>query len=139
MIRSASKAGKILFIWNRAFASQYCLCHVFLLKCLAERQIVIASCFWLLFLFLQQTSEFNVLLPFCGKICLFPSKGKWARVEVRSIQNAATVCPHRNVSSFCSTQSECLSSMKYFMCVTIGFLTSKLCSCFLLSDKNYSH
>ncbi|KFP53874.1 Tudor domain-containing protein 7, partial [Cathartes aura] len=33
----------------------------------------------------KQTSEFNVLLPFCGKICLFPSKGKWARVEIRII------------------------------------------------------
>ncbi|KAF1474229.1 Tudor domain-containing protein 7, partial [Pygoscelis antarcticus] len=32
-----------------------------------------------------QTSEFNVSLPFCGKICLFPSKGKWARVEIRII------------------------------------------------------
>ncbi|XP_010185387.1 PREDICTED: tudor domain-containing protein 7, partial [Mesitornis unicolor] len=31
------------------------------------------------------TSEFNVSLPFCGKICLFPSKGKWARVEIRII------------------------------------------------------
>ncbi|NWW18837.1 TDRD7 protein, partial [Falcunculus frontatus] len=33
----------------------------------------------------KQTSEFNVLLPFCGKICLFPSKGKWARVEIKII------------------------------------------------------
>ncbi|NWU93511.1 TDRD7 protein, partial [Upupa epops] len=33
----------------------------------------------------KQTSEFNILLPFCGKICLFPSKGKWARVEIRII------------------------------------------------------
>uniref|UniRef100_A0A8B9GE51 Tudor domain containing 7 n=1 Tax=Amazona collaria TaxID=241587 RepID=A0A8B9GE51_9PSIT len=33
----------------------------------------------------KQTSEFNVSLPFCGKICLFPSKGKWARVEIRII------------------------------------------------------
>ncbi|XP_061874708.1 tudor domain-containing protein 7 isoform X1 [Colius striatus] len=33
----------------------------------------------------KQTSEFNVLLPFCGKICLFPSKGKWARVEIRIV------------------------------------------------------
>ncbi|NXO03139.1 TDRD7 protein, partial [Rhinopomastus cyanomelas] len=30
-------------------------------------------------------TEFNVLVPFCGKICLFPSKGKWARVEIRII------------------------------------------------------
>ncbi|NXA11247.1 TDRD7 protein, partial [Sapayoa aenigma] len=33
----------------------------------------------------KQTSEFNVVLPFCGKICLFPSKGKWARVEIKII------------------------------------------------------
>ncbi|NXU14361.1 TDRD7 protein, partial [Pardalotus punctatus] len=33
----------------------------------------------------KQTSEFNVSLPFCGKICLFPSKGKWARVEIKII------------------------------------------------------
>ncbi|NWV43551.1 TDRD7 protein, partial [Grantiella picta] len=33
----------------------------------------------------KQTSEFNVSLPFCGKICLFPSKGKLARVEVKII------------------------------------------------------
>ncbi|XP_010137540.1 PREDICTED: tudor domain-containing protein 7, partial [Buceros rhinoceros silvestris] len=32
-----------------------------------------------------RASEFNVSLPFCGKICLFPSKGKWARVEIRII------------------------------------------------------
>nr|XP_030113566.3 tudor domain-containing protein 7 isoform X3 [Taeniopygia guttata] len=36
-------------------------------------------------LHLQQTSEFNVLIPFCGKICLFPSKGKLARVEIKII------------------------------------------------------
>ncbi|KAM3654999.1 tudor domain-containing protein 7 isoform 2-T3 [Ammospiza maritima maritima] len=35
--------------------------------------------------FIYKTSEFNVLLPFCGKICLFPSKGKLARVEVKII------------------------------------------------------
>ncbi|XP_009071036.1 PREDICTED: tudor domain-containing protein 7, partial [Acanthisitta chloris] len=33
----------------------------------------------------KHTSEFNVLLPFCGKICLLPSKGKWARVEIKII------------------------------------------------------
>ncbi|NXF40796.1 TDRD7 protein, partial [Nyctibius bracteatus] len=33
----------------------------------------------------KPTSEFNVSLPFCGKICLFSSKGKWARVEIRII------------------------------------------------------
>ncbi|NXJ85105.1 TDRD7 protein, partial [Trogon melanurus] len=33
----------------------------------------------------KQASEFNISLPFCGKICLFPSKGKWARVEIRII------------------------------------------------------
>ncbi|NXQ33057.1 TDRD7 protein, partial [Alaudala cheleensis] len=37
------------------------------------------------FFLYKQTSEFNVLLPFCGKICLFPSKGKWARVEIKII------------------------------------------------------
>ncbi|NXP06855.1 TDRD7 protein, partial [Thinocorus orbignyianus] len=35
----------------------------------------------------KQTSEFNVSLPFCGKICLFPSKGKQARVEIRLIHS----------------------------------------------------
>ncbi|XP_049651152.1 tudor domain-containing protein 7 isoform X5 [Accipiter gentilis] len=35
--------------------------------------------------FHYKTSDFNVSLPFCGKICLFPSKGKWARVEIRII------------------------------------------------------
>ncbi|XP_071657959.1 tudor domain-containing protein 7 isoform X3 [Patagioenas fasciata] len=33
----------------------------------------------------KQTSEFNVSLPFCGKICLFLSKGKWTRVEIKII------------------------------------------------------
>ncbi|XP_009999302.1 PREDICTED: tudor domain-containing protein 7 [Chaetura pelagica] len=33
----------------------------------------------------KQTSEFNVSLPFCGKICLLSSKGKWARVAIRII------------------------------------------------------
>ncbi|XP_054034860.1 tudor domain-containing protein 7 isoform X2 [Dryobates pubescens] len=35
--------------------------------------------------FHYKASEFNVSLPFCGKICLFPSKGKLARVEIRII------------------------------------------------------
>ncbi|XP_074021953.1 tudor domain-containing protein 7 isoform X1 [Numenius arquata] len=35
----------------------------------------------------KRTSEFNVSLPFCGKVCLFPSKGKWARVEIRFIHS----------------------------------------------------
>uniref|UniRef100_A0A8D0FM48 Tudor domain containing 7 n=1 Tax=Strix occidentalis caurina TaxID=311401 RepID=A0A8D0FM48_STROC len=35
--------------------------------------------------FHYKTPEFNVSLPFCGKICLFPSKGRWARVEIRII------------------------------------------------------
>ncbi|NXN42989.1 TDRD7 protein, partial [Rhinoptilus africanus] len=35
----------------------------------------------------KQTSEFSLSLPFCGKICLFPSKGKWARVEIRFIHS----------------------------------------------------
>ncbi|NXS51856.1 TDRD7 protein, partial [Brachypteracias leptosomus] len=37
------------------------------------------------FFLYKQTTEFNVSLPFCGKICLFPSKGTWARVEIRII------------------------------------------------------
>ncbi|OPJ67421.1 tudor domain-containing protein 7 isoform A [Patagioenas fasciata monilis] len=35
--------------------------------------------------FHYKTSEFNVSLPFCGKICLFLSKGKWTRVEIKII------------------------------------------------------
>ncbi|XP_032062455.1 tudor domain-containing protein 7 isoform X1 [Aythya fuligula] len=35
----------------------------------------------------KQTSEFNVSLPFCGKICLLPCKGKWARVEITIIHS----------------------------------------------------
>ncbi|KFQ24287.1 Tudor domain-containing protein 7, partial [Merops nubicus] len=37
------------------------------------------------FFLYKQTSELNLSLPFCGKICLFLSKGKWARVEIRII------------------------------------------------------
>ncbi|XP_065512915.1 tudor domain-containing protein 7 isoform X8 [Caloenas nicobarica] len=33
----------------------------------------------------KQTPEFNVPLPFCGKICLFLSKGRWTRVEIKII------------------------------------------------------
>ncbi|NWR76839.1 TDRD7 protein, partial [Centropus unirufus] len=33
----------------------------------------------------KQPSECSVLLPFCGKICLLPYRGKWARVEIRII------------------------------------------------------
>ncbi|XP_071588368.1 tudor domain-containing protein 7 isoform X2 [Heliangelus exortis] len=39
----------------------------------------------------KQPSEFNVTLPFCGKICLFSSKGKWARVEIRIIHTRRTL------------------------------------------------
>ncbi|NWW82185.1 TDRD7 protein, partial [Climacteris rufus] len=42
----------------------------------------------------KQTSEFNVLLPFCGKICLFPSKGKWARVEIKIIHTRRALDVH---------------------------------------------
>uniref|UniRef100_A0A8B9BPA1 Tudor domain containing 7 n=1 Tax=Anser brachyrhynchus TaxID=132585 RepID=A0A8B9BPA1_9AVES len=42
----------------------------------------------------KQTPEFNVSLPFCGKICLLPCKGKWARVEITIIHSrrALGVC-----------------------------------------------
>ncbi|XP_065512909.1 tudor domain-containing protein 7 isoform X2 [Caloenas nicobarica] len=35
--------------------------------------------------FHYKTPEFNVPLPFCGKICLFLSKGRWTRVEIKII------------------------------------------------------
>uniref|UniRef100_A0A8B9PIE2 Tudor domain containing 7 n=1 Tax=Apteryx owenii TaxID=8824 RepID=A0A8B9PIE2_APTOW len=38
--------------------------------------------------FHYKTSEFNVSLPFCGKICLFPYKGKWARVEITIVHSS---------------------------------------------------
>uniref|UniRef100_A0A8C5M370 Tudor domain-containing protein 7 n=1 Tax=Leptobrachium leishanense TaxID=445787 RepID=A0A8C5M370_9ANUR len=34
------------------------------------------------------TSELFVSLPFCGKICLFHCKGKWARVEITSVHSS---------------------------------------------------
>ncbi|XP_075067018.1 tudor domain-containing protein 7 [Mixophyes fleayi] len=34
------------------------------------------------------TSDLFVSLPFCGKICLFHSKGKWARVEITSVHSS---------------------------------------------------
>ncbi|XP_063770307.1 tudor domain-containing protein 7 [Pseudophryne corroboree] len=34
------------------------------------------------------TSDIFVSLPFCGKICLFQSKGKWARVEITSVHSS---------------------------------------------------
>ncbi|XP_056375069.1 tudor domain-containing protein 7 isoform X2 [Hyla sarda] len=34
------------------------------------------------------TSDLFVSLPFCGKICLFYSKGKWARVEITSVHSS---------------------------------------------------
>ncbi|XP_072260553.1 tudor domain-containing protein 7 isoform X2 [Pyxicephalus adspersus] len=37
------------------------------------------------------TSDFFVSLPFCGKICLFHSKGKWARVEITSVHSSRTI------------------------------------------------
>ncbi|NWI11375.1 TDRD7 protein, partial [Crypturellus soui] len=38
--------------------------------------------------FHYKASEFNVSLPFCGKICLFPYKGKWARVEITLVHSS---------------------------------------------------
>ncbi|KAG9486616.1 hypothetical protein GDO78_006797 [Eleutherodactylus coqui] len=34
------------------------------------------------------TSDLFVSLPFCGKRCLFHSKGKWARVEITSVHSS---------------------------------------------------
>lgn len=34
------------------------------------------------------TSDLFVSLPFCGKICLFYSKGQWARVEITSVHSS---------------------------------------------------
>ncbi|XP_075459215.1 tudor domain-containing protein 7 isoform X3 [Ascaphus truei] len=36
----------------------------------------------------EMTSEFCISLPFCGKICLFHFKGKWARVEITSVHSS---------------------------------------------------
>ncbi|KFV82731.1 Tudor domain-containing protein 7 [Struthio camelus australis] len=38
--------------------------------------------------FRYKASEFNISLPFCGKICLFPYKGKWARVEITIVHSS---------------------------------------------------
>ncbi|NXJ08229.1 TDRD7 protein, partial [Odontophorus gujanensis] len=42
----------------------------------------------------QETCEFNVSQPFCGKICLFPCEEKWTRVEITIIHSkrALGVC-----------------------------------------------
>ncbi|XP_018410612.1 PREDICTED: tudor domain-containing protein 7 [Nanorana parkeri] len=37
------------------------------------------------------TSDLCVSLPFCGKICLFQSKGKWTRVEITSVHSSRTI------------------------------------------------
>ncbi|KAM5191789.1 tudor domain-containing protein 7 isoform 2-T3 [Mantella aurantiaca] len=37
------------------------------------------------------TSDLPVSLPFCGKICLFHSKGKWARVEITNVHSSRTL------------------------------------------------
>ncbi|NXI63080.1 TDRD7 protein, partial [Anseranas semipalmata] len=42
----------------------------------------------------KQTSDFNVSLPFCGKICLLPCKGKWARVEITIIHSRRALGVH---------------------------------------------
>uniref|UniRef100_A0A8C3IJ55 Tudor domain-containing protein 7 n=1 Tax=Chrysemys picta bellii TaxID=8478 RepID=A0A8C3IJ55_CHRPI len=36
----------------------------------------------------KQAPEYFISLPFCGKICLFPYKGKWARVEITSVHSS---------------------------------------------------
>nr|Q5M7P8.1 RecName: Full=Tudor domain-containing protein 7 [Xenopus tropicalis]AAH88519.1 hypothetical LOC496822 [Xenopus tropicalis] len=36
----------------------------------------------------QVTSHLYVSLPFCGKICLYHYKGKWARVEITSVHSS---------------------------------------------------
>uniref|UniRef100_A0A8C0JER7 Tudor domain-containing protein 7 n=1 Tax=Chelonoidis abingdonii TaxID=106734 RepID=A0A8C0JER7_CHEAB len=36
----------------------------------------------------KQTPEYLISLPFCGKICLFHCKGKWARVEITSVHSS---------------------------------------------------
>ncbi|KAM9330653.1 tudor domain-containing protein 7 [Gastrophryne carolinensis] len=43
------------------------------------------------FSFMAVTSDLFVSLPFCGKLCLFPSKGKWARVEITSVHSSRTL------------------------------------------------
>ncbi|KAM7165857.1 tudor domain-containing protein 7 [Macrochelys suwanniensis] len=36
----------------------------------------------------EQAPEYFISLPFCGKICLFHCKGKWARVEITSVHSS---------------------------------------------------
>ncbi|XP_067409436.1 tudor domain-containing protein 7 isoform X1 [Emydura macquarii macquarii] len=36
----------------------------------------------------KQAAEYFISLPFCGKICLFQCKGKWARVEITSVHSS---------------------------------------------------
>ncbi|XP_060092983.1 tudor domain-containing protein 7 isoform X2 [Heteronotia binoei] len=36
----------------------------------------------------KQVAEGSVSLPYCGKICLFNCKGKWARVEITSVHSS---------------------------------------------------
>ncbi|XP_077201630.1 tudor domain-containing protein 7 isoform X2 [Paroedura picta] len=38
--------------------------------------------------FHHKVAESSVALPYCGKICLFNSKGKWARVEITSVHSS---------------------------------------------------
>ncbi|XP_015283711.1 PREDICTED: tudor domain-containing protein 7 isoform X2 [Gekko japonicus] len=38
--------------------------------------------------FHHKAAEGSVSLPYCGKICLFNSKGKWARVEITSVHSS---------------------------------------------------
>uniref|UniRef100_A0A8C8RFV6 Tudor domain-containing protein 7 n=1 Tax=Pelusios castaneus TaxID=367368 RepID=A0A8C8RFV6_9SAUR len=36
----------------------------------------------------KQVTDYFISLPFCGKICLFHCKGKWARVEITSVHSS---------------------------------------------------
>ncbi|XP_006259310.1 tudor domain-containing protein 7 isoform X1 [Alligator mississippiensis] len=36
----------------------------------------------------KQMTDYSVSLPFCGKVCLFHCKGKWARVEITSVHSS---------------------------------------------------
>ncbi|XP_067409438.1 tudor domain-containing protein 7 isoform X2 [Emydura macquarii macquarii] len=38
--------------------------------------------------FHYKAAEYFISLPFCGKICLFQCKGKWARVEITSVHSS---------------------------------------------------
>ncbi|NP_001084569.2 tudor domain-containing protein 7 [Xenopus laevis] len=46
------------------------------------------------FQFQQVTSHLYVSLPFCGKICLYHYKGKWARVEITNVHSSRALDVH---------------------------------------------